>query len=123
MLSRAGAFDVLTASIFRYSAFLSQHGGSSNAYTAAENTNYQFQITPEYFAPALDIFAQFFVAPLLKADSTVREVRVLHNGRVLPESPSHGTAHHMMLAARRDGASHGRSADAASALAGQRCGE
>ncbi len=37
----------------QYSAFLSQHGGSSNAYTAAENTNYHFQITPEYFMEAL----------------------------------------------------------------------
>jgi len=66
----------------QYSAFLSQHGGSSNAYTAAENTNYQFQITPDYFEQALDIFAQFFVSPLLKAESTVREVNAVENEHI-----------------------------------------
>jgi len=66
----------------QYSAFLAQHGGHSNAYTAAENTNYQFEITPEFFRPALDTFAQFFVAPLLRDTSTVREVKAVENEHI-----------------------------------------
>jgi len=63
----------------QYSAFLSQHGGRSNAYTAAENTNYHFDITPQHLDEALDIFAQFFVAPLLREGSTAREVKAVEN--------------------------------------------
>ena len=63
----------------QYSAFLARHGGRSNAYTAAENTNYHFDITPQYFDNALDIFAQFFVAPLLRKESTAREVKAVEN--------------------------------------------
>jgi len=63
----------------QYSAFLSQHGGSSNAYTGPENTNYHFDIVPKNFHEALDIFAQFFVAPLIKETSTEREVMAVQN--------------------------------------------
>jgi hypothetical protein len=63
----------------QYSAFLAQHGGSSNAYTAAEDTNYHFDIVPDHFAEALDIFAQFFISPLLSESSTEREVNAVEN--------------------------------------------
>ena len=66
----------------QYSAFLAQHGGSSNAYTAAEDTNYHFDIVPAHFAEALDIFAQFFIAPLLREGSTAREVNAVENEHV-----------------------------------------
>eukprot|EP00960_Hanusia_phi_P061304 764803-Hanusia_phi.AAC.1 len=66
----------------QYSSFLAQHGGSSNAYTAAENTNYHFDIVPEHFEQALDIFAQFFISPLLREDSTEREVLAVENEHV-----------------------------------------
>jgi len=66
----------------QYSAFLAQHGGSSNAYTAAEDTNYHFDITPDHFAEALDIFAQFFINPLLREGSTEREVNAVENEHI-----------------------------------------
>lgn len=47
-----------------YQDFISQHGGSNNAYTAEENTNYFFDIEHASLEPALDRFAQFFIAPL-----------------------------------------------------------
>lgn len=56
-----------------YQEFISQHGGSFNAYTAAENTNYFFEIDNDQLDPALDRFAQFFVAPLFNAEYVERE--------------------------------------------------
>lgn len=47
-----------------YQNFISQHGGTNNAYTAEENTNYFFDIEHASLEPALDRFAQFFIAPL-----------------------------------------------------------
>jgi insulysin len=37
-----------------YSKFLSDHGGTSNAYTDSEDTNYFFDISAEFLEPALD---------------------------------------------------------------------
>lgn len=41
-----------------YSHFLSQHAGSSNAYTSSENTNYHFTIEKGYLKPILDMCAK-----------------------------------------------------------------
>lgn len=51
-----------------YQDFISQHGGSNNAYTSEENTNYFFDIEHASLEPALDRFAQFFIAPLFDAN-------------------------------------------------------
>lgn len=56
-----------------YQDFISQHGGSHNAYTAAEHTNYFFDIEHAAFDAALDRFAQFFIAPLFDANYIERE--------------------------------------------------
>ena len=58
-------------------AFLSQHGGSSNAFTASEDTCYFFNINQEQLRPALDRFSQFFVAPLFTEAATDREVNAI----------------------------------------------
>ncbi|WP_111640344.1 insulinase family protein [Marinimicrobium alkaliphilum] len=62
-----------------YQRFINQHGGSHNAYTAAENTNYFFRIDPDYLEPAFDRFAQFFIAPLFDEDYVERERRAVHS--------------------------------------------
>ncbi len=56
-----------------YQEFISSHGGSHNAYTAYENTNYYFDIEKDSLAPALDRFAQFFIAPLFNEEYVNRE--------------------------------------------------
>ncbi len=56
-----------------YSQYLTQHGGYDNAYTSSENTNYHFNIQSDYLENALDMFAQFFVAPLLTASAVDKE--------------------------------------------------
>eukprot|EP00208_Stichococcus_sp_RCC1054_P001535 CAMPEP_0206142388 /NCGR_PEP_ID=MMETSP1473-20131121/16665_1 /ASSEMBLY_ACC=CAM_ASM_001109 /TAXON_ID=1461547 /ORGANISM="Stichococcus sp, Strain RCC1054" /LENGTH=1083 /DNA_ID=CAMNT_0053537371 /DNA_START=256 /DNA_END=3510 /DNA_ORIENTATION=+ len=62
-----------------YDAFLASNGGASNAYTDLEVTNYQFDCEPKALGPALDRFAQFFLAPLVKADALEREVSAVNN--------------------------------------------
>nr|PNR46368.1 hypothetical protein PHYPA_013487 [Physcomitrium patens] len=62
-----------------YSKYLTEHGGHSNAFTAAEHTNYHFDISADYLEEALDRFAQFFICPLLSADATSREINAVHS--------------------------------------------
>ncbi len=62
-----------------YQEFVSRHGGSSNAYTAGDHTNYFFDIQPEQFRPAMDRFAQFFISPLFEADYVDREKNAVHS--------------------------------------------
>lgn len=62
-----------------YQAFITQHGGSYNAYTAAENTNYFFDIDNAQLASALDRFAQFFIAPLFAPEYVERERNAVHS--------------------------------------------
>ncbi|OJJ32764.1 hypothetical protein ASPWEDRAFT_52909 [Aspergillus wentii DTO 134E9] len=74
-----------------YNQFLASHSGSSNAYTAATETNYFFEVSatsasgddaqsngavsPLY--GALDRFAQFFVSPLFLESTLDRELRAV----------------------------------------------
>lgn len=71
-----------------YNAFLAENGGSSNAYTAPENTNFHFDMvvsdrSPDHPAPrfweALDRFAQFFTSPLFTEAATDRELNAVHS--------------------------------------------
>lgn len=56
-----------------YQAFISMHGGSNNAWTGTEYTNYYFDIHNNYFHNALDHFSQFFIAPSFNPDLLDRE--------------------------------------------------
>lgn len=73
-----------------YRKFLAENSGMSNAYTARENTNYHFQLVvppndlkpdqPEHvprFKQALDMFSQFFIAPLFTESATERELNAV----------------------------------------------
>lgn len=62
-----------------YQDFVSAHGGSSNAYTAADHTNYFFDIQPDYFHEGLDRFAQFFISPLFDSAYVDREKHAVHS--------------------------------------------
>ncbi|KAL0714663.1 hypothetical protein Bca4012_021642 [Brassica carinata] len=60
-----------------YSKYITEHGGSTNAYTSTEDTNYHFDINIDSFDEALDRFAQFFIKPLMSADATMREIKAV----------------------------------------------
>ncbi len=62
-----------------YQQYISEHGGSNNAYTVLNHTNYFFNITPEYFEGALDRFAQFFIEPLFNEAYVKRERSVVNS--------------------------------------------
>lgn len=62
-----------------YKAYIQSHGGHMNAYTAHENTNYYFDIASDNLEPALDRFAQFFIAPLLDEKYVDRERHAVHS--------------------------------------------
>lgn len=56
-----------------YQKFISQYGGSNNAWTATEHTCFFFDIHHQHFEPALDRFSQFFIAPLLSEEFVNKE--------------------------------------------------
>ncbi|WP_117234521.1 insulinase family protein [Vibrio maerlii] len=56
-----------------FQQFISQHGGSNNAWTGTEHTCFFFDITPSLFEPALDRFSQFFTAPLFNEEALDKE--------------------------------------------------
>ncbi|MGK0442288.1 MAG: secreted Zn-dependent insulinase-like peptidase [Pseudohongiellaceae bacterium] len=62
-----------------YQAFISEHGGRHNAYTAFEHTNYFFDIEHGDLEPALDRFAQFFIAPLFTEEYVEREKNAVNS--------------------------------------------
>jgi insulysin len=57
-----------------YSEYLTEHGGFSNAFTAAAHTNYYFEVAATGLEGALDRFSQFFIAPLFSESCTEREL-------------------------------------------------
>ena len=56
-----------------YQTFISEHGGSHNASTSLEHTNYFFSIDADYLEDALDRFAPFFYEPTFDANYVNRE--------------------------------------------------
>ena len=60
-----------------YKHYLSTHGGRSNASTSMHLTNYKFEVVADYAEKAVDIFSNFFVAPLFTASGTGREVQAV----------------------------------------------
>jgi insulysin len=56
-----------------YQKYISQHGGSNNAWTATEHTCFFFDIRQQYFSPALDRFSEFFISPLLSKEFVEKE--------------------------------------------------
>ena len=56
-----------------YQAFISEHGGSHNAYTSTENTNYFFDVDVQYLEQTLDRFAPFFTDPTFDSAYVDRE--------------------------------------------------
>ncbi|TCO74919.1 insulinase family protein [Chromatocurvus halotolerans] len=56
-----------------YERYITEHGGSRNAYTSFEHTNYFFDIDAGHLDEALDRFAQFFISPNFDAVYVDRE--------------------------------------------------
>ncbi|XP_078036268.1 insulin degrading metalloproteinase isoform X2 [Augochlora pura] len=61
-----------------YKKYLSEHGGTYNAATNMDHTNYYFSIHSENLEGALDRFANFFIAPLFTEALTDLELNAVH---------------------------------------------
>ena len=62
-----------------YHAFINQHGGSNNAWTGTEHTNFFYTINSDVFEESLDRFSQFFIAPRFNADLVDRERQAIES--------------------------------------------
>ncbi|MCD9457981.1 insulinase family protein [Marinibactrum halimedae] len=62
-----------------YQEYIKQHGGTHNAYTSLEHTNYIFEVDSAYLEPTLDRFSQFFIAPLFNQEYVDRERKAVHS--------------------------------------------
>ncbi|MDF0752341.1 insulinase family protein [Marinobacter sp. 71-i] len=62
-----------------YQQFIKSHGGSHNAFTAFQDTNYFFDVQADYLGDALDRFAEQFSAPLFTPELVDRERRAVHS--------------------------------------------
>ena len=62
-----------------YQSFIKANGGSNNAYTSFDHTNYYFSISPDFLEPALDRFSRFFIDPTFDALYVDRERSVVHS--------------------------------------------
>ena len=60
-----------------YNEFISRNGGQTNAYTSLEETNFQFDVSTDHLSEALDMFAQFFIDPLMTESATEREMNAV----------------------------------------------
>ncbi|CAD6236516.1 unnamed protein product [Miscanthus lutarioriparius] len=60
-----------------YTKYITEHGGSYNAYTSSETTNFFFDVNVDNFEEALDRFAQFFIKPLMSQDAVLREIKAV----------------------------------------------
>ncbi|PAW65926.1 MAG: hypothetical protein B9S34_09340 [Opitutia bacterium Tous-C1TDCM] len=65
--------------VSEYSGYIKANGGTNNAYTSSDVTNYHFDIRHDALPGALDRFAQFFIAPKFNPEFTGREINAVHN--------------------------------------------
>jgi nardilysin len=79
-----------------YDAFLSKQGGSDNACTELEYTVYHFEIPQEGLFQALDMFAQFFIHPLLLEDAVERELNSIESEFQLSKNSDHCRVQQLM---------------------------
>lgn len=60
-----------------YGQYISDNGGTYNAYTASDRTVYMFSIPNGSFTEAFDRFSHFFIDPLLSAHCVARELHAV----------------------------------------------
>ena len=60
-----------------FERYISSNGGSNNAFTGAEDTNYYFDCGGDALAGALERFSGFFSEPLFTSSGTLREVQAI----------------------------------------------
>ncbi|KAG9414076.1 Nrd1 complex RNA-binding subunit [Aphanomyces cochlioides] len=72
-----------------FDSFLGQNGGYSNATTDCECTSYVFEVNSDSFKKALDMFASFFISPLLQPEAMDRELCAIESEFQLASQNDH----------------------------------
>ena len=62
-----------------YMQFISENGGQTNAYTAAQQTTYLFSINSDKFPDALDRLSSAIKAPLFNGDMVEKEINAVNS--------------------------------------------
>ncbi|GAD88368.1 peptidase M16 family protein [Vibrio halioticoli NBRC 102217] len=62
-----------------FQTFISQHGGSNNAWTGTEHTCFFFDVVPDFFEQALSRFSQFFISPLFNQEALDKERQAVNS--------------------------------------------
>lgn len=63
-----------------FESYVEYRDGRTDACTDGDYTLFFFNIRHCYFKEALDKFANFFIAPLLREERVVREFETVHDG-------------------------------------------
>jgi len=63
----------------RYREFVNSNGGSCNAYTDITSTVFYHSIKSNALVESLDIFAQFFISPLMKQEYVDKELNAVNS--------------------------------------------
>ncbi|CAH8608782.1 unnamed protein product [Schistosoma haematobium] len=79
-----------------FDAYLSQRGGTNNAWTGNEYTLFHFDVKRKHFASCLDKFANFFISPLLSKDSTDREINAVNSEFELAYTKDSSRLHYLI---------------------------
>ena len=62
-----------------FSSFITRNGGGTNASTRNNCTNYNFSVASNKLHEALDIWAQFFIDPIMGEDAVDRELSAVNS--------------------------------------------
>lgn len=62
-----------------FQKMIAEAGGSTNAYTRSEETNYYFKVNNERILEALQVFAHFFIDPLFDENMVDREINAVNS--------------------------------------------
>ena len=62
-----------------FDKFVTENGGDENAYTDQKNTVYYYDINNSSFEKSIDIFSQFFKAPLLDEQYVNKEINAVNS--------------------------------------------
>ncbi|XP_071749609.1 insulin-degrading enzyme isoform X2 [Lepeophtheirus salmonis] len=62
-----------------YSEYLDEKGGSSNAFTTSEHTNFYFEVPSEHFTEALKRFISYFESPVFRENAINRELDIIES--------------------------------------------
>ena len=80
-----------------YDKFITDHGGHNNAWTSHEVTNFYFTIQRKYFKEGLDMFAQFFIKPLILKSAMEREREAVDSEFQIRQPKDHLRIHEVYI--------------------------